>query len=57
MIDLGQEGVGHLDVGNVARRYLKGDRTAEGVAEAMDFGRLAAPREPDRLIFGPPFPP
>jgi hypothetical protein len=45
----------HGDVGDVARRRAKGDRSAVSIGQAMDFGRAAAPRDPDRLRPLPPF--
>src|SRR5215468_4025345 len=45
------------DVGILAGGKMKNDRPAAPVAQAMDFGRAAAARAADGLIFFPPFPP
>ena len=45
------------NVGVLAGGQMKGDRPAERIAQAMDFGRAPAARAADGLILLPPFPP
>lgn len=47
----------HADVGDVARRHSKRNRSATTIGQAMDFARDPAPRAADGLNPGPPFPP
>lgn len=55
--DLRLQKLRRLDVGGVARRERQRDRTAEKVADGVDFGGLPAARDPDGLRLRPPFPP
>lgn len=48
---------GSRDIGILARREMKSDWPAEGIAQRMDLGRAPAARAADRLIVLPPFPP
>lgn len=48
---------GGSDVGVLASRQMKNDRSAARIAQAMDFGRSPTARAPDGLILLPPFPP
>ena len=45
------------DIGVLAGGQMKGDRSAERIAQRVDFGRAPAARLADRLIVLPPFPP
>lgn len=45
------------DIGVLAGGQMKGDRSAERIAQRVDFGRAPAARSADRLIVLPPFPP
>ena len=45
------------DVGILTRGQMQNDRSAERIAQRMDFCRTASPRAADCLIVLPPFPP
>ena len=55
--DNGQQRHGHADVGNVAWRQRKGDRSAAIIGQTMDLRGAAAARAPDRLRPFAPFAP
>ena len=56
--ELGDEGVGPVQVVEVAGRQVDGDRVAERVAERVDLGGQPALAAADRLgLAGPPFAP
>ena len=44
-------------IGGVARRQDQHPRAEKRIDDRVDFAVAAAFREPDRLKFGPPFPP
>jgi hypothetical protein len=48
---------GSSDVGILTWGQMQDDRSAERIAQRMDFCRTASPRAADRLIVLPPFPP
>jgi len=45
------------DIGILTGRQMQNDRSAERIAQRMDFCRTTAPRPADGLILLPPFPP
>ncbi len=47
----------HDTVGGVARREDQYPRAEKFIDDRVDFAVVAAFRKPDRLNFGPPFPP
>lgn len=47
----------HDAIGGVARRQNQHPRAEKLIDDRVDFAIAAALREPDRLEFGPPFPP
>ena len=47
----------HDAIGGVARRQDQHPRAEKRIDDRVDFAVAAAFREPDRLKFGPPFPP
>lgn len=53
----GQQTRRDRDVGDVAGRQDQCEGASDDVGEGVDLGRLAAPRRPDPLRPGPPFPP
>ena len=56
--DLGQQRIGTVEVVEMARRQVEGDRVAQRIAQRVQLGAQSAFAPPDRFLApGPPFAP